>query len=194
MTLSSLARETRPAFLMLVAFTLLTGVGYPLLVTAIGAVLFHDKAEGSLVRRDGTVVGSRLIAQEFKAPRYFWPRPSGAGFNAAASSGSNLAPSNPALVEAVKTRVSDFRNTDTLNLAPIPVDMVLASGSGLDPHISPEAATWQAPRIARERGMSLDQVLGLVRQHTEARTVGIFGEPRVNVLELNLALDGPGRP
>ena len=184
-----LIRELRPALMMMVQLTLVTGLVYPLLVTLGSGVVFHDRAEGSLVRREGHVVGSRLIGQGFQSAKYFWPRPSGAGYNGAASSGTNLAPSNPALVEAVKGHLRDYRTTDSLNTALVPEEMALASGSGLDPHVSMEAAMWQASRVARERGMSVEKVEALVRRHAEGRTFGVLGEERVNVLLLNLALD-----
>jgi K+-transporting ATPase ATPase C chain len=182
-------RETRAALVMLLLFTALTGIIYPAVLTGVAQTLFPRQAKGSLVERGGHVVGSDLIAQPFASARYFWPRPSAAGYNAAASSGSNLAPSNPALVDAVKARVADYRTSDTLNLSPVPVDLALASASGLDPHISVEAALWQVPRVARERHLSESVVRELVEQKTEKRTFGVLGEERVNVLRLNLALD-----
>jgi len=182
-------RELRPAAVMLVAFTFLAGVVYPLVVTAVAKLAFPGEAGGSLVEVDGKVIGSELIAQSFTSPRYFWPRPSACEFNGAASSGSNLAMSNPALVEAVKERVAALRASDPADSAPIPVDLVLASGSGLDPHISVPAALWQAPRVARARRLKEADVVGLVRSLVEPRTFGVLGEPRVNVLDLNRALD-----
>lgn len=173
--------------------TLLTGVVYPVAVTALAQTLFAAQAKGSLVRNaDGTVVGSRLVGQAFDDPTYFWGRPSATGggpYNAAASSGSNLGPTNPALVEAVQGRIDALKASDPGNDAPIPVDLVTASGSGLDPHISPASADWQVPRVARERGIDEATVRALVARHTEGRTMGLFGERRVNVLLLNLALD-----
>lgn len=183
----------RPALSLLAALTLLTGLAYPLLVTAIGQAAFPAQAHGSLIVRDGRLVGSALIGQEFTAPGYFWSRPSATtpqAYNAAASSGSNLGPLNPALADAVKERVRALRDADPGNRVPVPADLVTASGSGLDPHISPEAAQYQLARVARERGLPPAQVGELVARHTEARQWGLFGEPRVNVLELNLALDG----
>lgn len=183
----------RPALTSLILFTLITGVAYPLVVTAIAQLAFPFQANGSLIVRDGTVVGSALIGQPFDDPRYFWGRPSATspfGYNAAASSGSNLSPTNPALVSAVQGRVEALRAADPGNTAPVPVDLVTASGSGLDPHISPAAALYQAPRVARERKLTPDAVRVLVERHTEGRFWGLLGEPRVNVLVLNLALDG----
>ena len=182
----------RPALTSLILFTLITGVAYPLVVTAIAQVAFPFQASGSLIVRGGTVVGSGLIGQPFDDPRYFWGRPSATspfGYNAAASAGSNLSPTNPALVGAVRGRVEALRAADPGNTAPVPVDLVTASGSGLDPHISPAAALYQAPRVARERKLTPDAVRALVERHTEGRFWGLLGEPRVNVLALNLALD-----
>jgi K+-transporting ATPase ATPase C chain len=186
-------RQLRPAIVLLVVFTLLTGVIYPLAVTGVAAVLFPAPAEGSLVvNKDGKVVGSRLIGQPFDDPKYFWGRPSGTGpfaCNAGASSGSNLGPLNPALTDAIKGRVETLRSADTTQQAPVPVDLVTTSGSGLDPHISPAAALYQVQRVAAARKLPAEQVEKLVLQHTESRTFGLLGEPRVNVLLLNLALD-----
>jgi K+-transporting ATPase ATPase C chain len=182
----------RTAFLMLLALTAVTGVAYPLAVNAIAQLLFPDQANGSLVVEDGAVRGSALIAQPFDEARYFWSRPSATGGfanNSAASSGSNLGPTNDALVEAVKGRVEALRAADPGNAAPVPVDLVTASGSGLDPHVSPAAAHFQAGRVARARGLDPGRVDALVREHTEDRWLGVLGEPRVNVLTLNLALD-----
>lgn len=187
--LQTVVREARPAAVLMAALTLVTGVLYPGVVTGIAQAVFPAQANGSLVERQGSPVGSELIGQGFTSPRYFWSRPSACGYNAAASSGSNLAMSNPALVDAVRQRVADMRTSDTLNAAPVPVDLVLASGSGLDPHISVEAALWQVPRIARERAIAEEKVRAVVAEATEGRTFGILGEPRVNVLNLNLLLD-----
>lgn len=185
--------EIRPALVMLALFTVLTGAAYPALVTGIAQVTMPWQANGSLVvGSDGQVIGSELIGQPFDDPRYFWSRPSATGpsaYNGAASSGSNLGPTNPALEEAITGRVAALREADPGNDAPVPVDLVTASGSGLDPDISPAAALYQVPRIARARGLSEDAVRGLVEEHVERRTLGILGEPRVNVLRLNLALD-----
>lgn len=184
--------EFRPAIVMIVLLTLLTGVIYPLAVTAVARLAFPSQADGSLIVRDGEVVGSRLIGQAFDDPRFFWSRPSATApvpYNAAASSGSNLGPLNPALHEAVAARVAALRAADSTATGPVPVDLVTASGSGLDPHISPAAAEFQVARVARARGMSLDAVRARVAKHTEGRTFGLLGEPRVNVLELNLDLE-----
>ena len=183
----------RPALMCLVLFTVITGVVYPLVVTGIAQVLFPFQANGSLIVNDGKVLGSALIGQPFDDPKYFWGRPSATspfGYNAGASSGSNLSPTNPDLVKAVQGRVEALRAADPGNTAPVPVDLVTASGSGLDPHISPAAALYQVSRVARERKFSRETVLTLVERHTEGRFWGLLGEPRVNVLALNLALDG----
>lgn len=181
----------RPALTLFVALSLLTGLAYPLLVTGVAQTVFADAANGSLIQRDGQVVGSRLIGQAFTEPGHFWGRPSATSptaYNGAASGGSNLGPSNPALAEAVKARVAALRAADPGNTAPVPVDLVTASASGLDPHISRAAADYQAARVARARGLPEAQVRALVEQHTEGRGFGGLGEPRVNVLQLNLAL------
>ncbi|HMV30802.1 MAG: potassium-transporting ATPase subunit KdpC [Gemmatimonadales bacterium] len=183
----------RPAILSLLLLSLVTGLVYPVVVTGIGAALFSDQAGGSQLRVNGQVVGSALIGQAFSDPKYFWSRPSATGpvpYNGAVSSGSNLGPSNPALHQAVAERIATLRAADPDNLAPVPVDLVTASGSGLDPDISPAAAEYQAARVARVRGLALDSVRALVARHTEGRQFGLLGEPRVNVLRLNLALDG----
>ena len=182
----------RPALVTLILFTVLTGVVYPLVVTGIAQAVFPSRATGSLIVRDGKVVGSALIGQPFDAPKYFWSRPSATitfGYNAGASGGSNLSPTNPALVSAVQGRVDALRAADPGNTAPVPVDLVTASGSGLDPHISPAAALYQVARVARERTLSPEAVRALVERHTEGRFLGLLGEPRVNVLALNLSLD-----
>ncbi|MBE7550319.1 MAG: potassium-transporting ATPase subunit KdpC [Anaerolineales bacterium] len=188
--------QLRPAIMMLALLTLITGLLYPLVMTALAQVIFPRQANGSLIYQDGQPVGSALIGQPFDAPQYFWGRLSATGpfsYNAAASAGSNLGPTNKALLETVKARVDALRTADPGNTAPIPVDLVTASGSGLDPHISPAAALYQVPRVARERGLSKEAVRQLVAEHTEGRIFGILGEPRVNVLELNLALDARSR-
>jgi K+-transporting ATPase ATPase C chain len=179
------------AFRMLLALTLLTGVLYPLAVTGIAQALFPRQARGSLVVEAGRVVGSSLIGQPFSSARYFWGRPSATtpAYNAMASTGSNFGPSNPALVETARARLAALRAADPSSTAPVPVDLVTASGSGLDPDISVASAMVQAPRVARERGLSADAVTRMVRRHTQQRTMGVLGEPVVNVLELNLALD-----
>jgi K+-transporting ATPase ATPase C chain len=182
----------RAAIVILIVFTVITGIVYPLVVTGIAQAVFPSQANGSLLVRDGKVVGSKLIGQPFDNPKYFWSRPSATapfGYNAAASAGSNLSPTNPALVKTVQERVDALRAADPGNTAPVPVDLVTASASGLDPHISPAAALYQLTRVAAARNMSPDAVRRLVDQHTEGRTLGLLGEPRVNVLRLNLALD-----
>ena len=176
-------------FLMLV---LITGFLYPLVVTGIAGLVFPEKAGGGLIIRKGEAVGSALIGQPFDDPRYFWGRPSATGpypYHGTGSSGSNWAEGNPALLAAVRQRVADLRTADPGNTQSVPVDLVTASGSGLDPQISPAAASYQIPRVARERGISEPRIRALVGAHTEERQFGIFGEPRVNVLELNLSLD-----
>jgi K+-transporting ATPase ATPase C chain len=175
-----------------VLLTLLTGVVYPLVVTVVAQTVFPSQANGSLVIRAGAVAGSSLIGQPFDDPKYFWSRPSATApfaYNAAASSGSNLGPTNPALTDAVKARVDALRAADPDNHAPIPADLVTASGSGLDPHVSPAAAHWQVGRVARARGLDPATVDALVTRNTEGRQWGFLGEERVNVLALNLALD-----
>ena len=182
----------RPAVTLFILLSIITGLIYPLLVTGIGQALFPQQAAGSLIERDGKLVGSRLIGQPFTGPKYFWGRPSATGpypNNAAASSGSNLGPLNPALQQAVESRIEALRDADPGNTAPVPVDLVTASASGLDPHISPAAAEYQVTRVARARGLAPETVRNLMAIRTENRQWGIFGEPRVNVLELNLALD-----
>ena len=186
-------RELRPALVLLALFTALCGLGYPLLMTELGRALFPVQAEGSLIRRaDGSVVGSALIAQGFVGDGYFQPRPSAAGngYDAGASSGSNLGPTSAPLINRVK---NEAERLEASAMAPVPVDMVTTSGSGLDPHITPEAARYQIPRIARARGMEEAALRALVDRHTEGRLLGVIGEPRVNVLLLNLTLDGQGK-
>lgn len=179
----------RPALAALVLLTLLTGVVYPLAVTGVARLLFPDRAAGSLVHRDGRVVGSELVGQSFDDPRYVWGRPSATRYDASASAGRNLGPTNPVLAQAVVDRVAALRAADPGNAAPIPVDLVTASGSGLDPHVSPAAARWQAGRVARARGLETARVLAAIDAQVEGRTLGVLGEARVNVLLLNLALD-----
>lgn len=186
-------KELCPAIISFAVLTVVTGVAYPLLVTGISQATMSDKANGSLIVKDGKPVGSSLIGQSFSDPKYFWGRPSATGpipNNAAASSGSNLGPTNPALMDAVKARVQALRDADPGNQQAVPVDLVTASASGLDPHISPAAAEYQLARVARVRNLRTDAVRKLVAEHTESRQFGILGEPRVNVLELNLALEG----
>jgi K+-transporting ATPase ATPase C chain len=191
--------QLRPAFLMLLILTVITGVIYPLAVTGIAQVAFPKQANGSLIMVNGKPVGSELIGQQFDAPKYFWGRLSATGdfpynaFNAdtlTGSSGSNYGPLNPALTKAAQARIDALKEADPDNTLPIPVDLVTASGSGLDPHISVAAALYQVHRVATARGLSEEAVKALVDQYTEGRQFGFLGEPRVNVLELNLALDG----
>ena len=182
----------RPALVCFTALTLLTGIVYPLVVTGIGQLSFPEQAAGSLIYREGQPVGSSLIGQNFSDPKYIWGRPSATGpqpYNASNSSGSNQGPLNPALSDAVKGRIEALRAADPGNTAPVPVDLVTASGSGLDPHISVAAAQVQAARVAKARGLPYAQVQQLIDQATEGQLLGFLGEPRVNVLRLNLALD-----
>lgn len=182
----------RPAITLFILLSLITGLLYPLLVTGVSQALFPAQAAGSLIERDGKLIGSRLIGQNFTDPKYFWSRPSATSpypNNAAASGGSNLGPLNPALKAAVESRIEALRKADPGQAAPVPVDLVTASASGLDPHVSPAAVDYQIGRVARARGLTTEAVRTVVAQHTEPRQWGLFGEPRVNVLELNLALD-----
>src|SRR5882762_2016822 len=183
----------RAAVVSLVIFSIVTGVAYPAIVTAIAQAVFPRQANGSLIVRDGKAVGSALIGQPFDDPKYFWGRPSATtpfAYNAGSSAGSNLSPTNPALIKTVQERVDALRAADPGNTAPVPVDLVTASGSGLDPHISPVAALYQVSRVAKARTLQADAVRALVERHIEDRQFGFLGEPRVNVLALNLALDG----
>jgi K+-transporting ATPase KdpC subunit len=191
--------QLRPAFFMLLIFTLITGVLYPLAVTGIAQVVFPHQANGSIITVNGKAVGSELIGQQFDDPKYFWGRISATGtfaynaFNAenlTASSGSNYGPLNPALTEMMQARIDALKAADPNNTLPIPVDLVTSSGSGLDPHISIAAATYQLRRVATTRGLSEEQVQAFVDKYTEGRQFFFLGEPRVNILELNLALDG----
>jgi potassium-transporting ATPase KdpC subunit len=192
----------RAAVVSLLLLTVLTGVAYPLVLTGVAALAFPNQASGSLIVKDGKVVGSRLLGQPFDDPKYFWGRLSATSpipytaFNAdkgTGSTGSNLGPSNPALLDAVKGRLQALKDADAQvgipPVANVPVDLVTASGSGLDPHVSPAAALYQAPRVAKVRGLTAERLTALIAEHTEGRQLGILGEPRVNVLELNLALD-----
>jgi potassium-transporting ATPase KdpC subunit len=189
-------RQLLPALVAFLAFTVLTGIAYPLAVTGVAQVAFPGRAAGSLIERDGEVVGSRLIGQAFGESRYFHPRPSaaGGGYDAMASSPSNLGPTNEDLLDAVEEREAAYRQENRLGPdETIPIDALTSSGSGLDPHISLANARLQAPRVARARGLDPDEVLALVDEHTAGRSLGFLGEPGVNVLELNLALDGERR-
>lgn len=186
----------RPAVSLFALLTAVTGIIYPLAVTGIAKVAFPEAADGSLIVKDGKAVGSSLIGQNFSDPKYFWGRPSATGpmpYNASASSGSNQGPLNPALVDAVKGRIDALKAADPDNQRPIPTDLVNASGSGLDPHISPEAAAYQVARIARQRHLPAADVKALVSRYTDGRQWGIFGESRVNVLQLNIALESASK-
>jgi len=188
----ALLASLRPALVLFLLLTVLTGFLYPLVVTGLAQLLFPARAAGSLVTRDGHAVGSRLIGQSFSDPKYFWSRPSATTpqpYNGTASTGSNLGPLNPALLDAIKPRVAALRAADPGNSAPVPIDLVTASASGLDPEISLAAANYQAARVARARGLAPERVQALIAQHAEGTLLGVLGEPRVNVLELNLALD-----
>jgi K+-transporting ATPase ATPase C chain len=185
----------RPAIVLFALLTVLTGVIYPLVVTVIASVAFPDQARGSLIVRNGKPIGSQLIGQNFSDPKYFWSRPSATSpqpYNGASSGGSNLGPLNPALTDAVKMRIQALQAADPGNKAPVPVDLVTASGSGLDPHISVAAAQYQMARVARARGLNRSAIQALVAAHMRGRLWGVLGEARVNVLELNLALDDLG--
>jgi K+-transporting ATPase ATPase C chain len=185
-------RLTRPALSLLIVMTVVVGLLYPLVVTLVAKVAFRSEADGSLVYRDGKLVGSTLIGQSFSDPAHFWGRPSATTpqpYNAQNSAGSNLGPLNPALLKQVEDNVKALRAADPGNLQPVPVDLVTASASGLDPHITPAAAHYQAARVARARNLPLGQVAALIVAHEESPTLGLLGERRVNVLELNLALD-----
>jgi len=187
--------QLRPSLVLLILLTIVTGLVYPAVVTSIALVLMPDKANGSLIQSAGKAVGSELIGQPFSDPKHFWSRPSATSpypYNASASSGSNQGPTNPALSDAVADRIKALRAADPDNKAPVPVDLITASGSGLDPHISPAAAEYQVARVAKARGIAPDRVRALVAQYTQGRQLGFLGEPVVNVLQLNLALDKLG--
>jgi K+-transporting ATPase ATPase C chain len=187
-----LTRLTRPAVTLLIVMTVLLGLIYPLVVTLVAKVAFRSEADGSLLYRDGKLVGSRLIGQSFSDPKHFWGRPSATTpqpYNAQSSSGSNLGPLNPVLAKQVGDNVKALRGADPDNRRPVPVDLVTASASGLDPHITPAAAYYQATRVARARNLPVEQIDALIAAHEESATLGVLGENRVNVLELNLALD-----
>lgn len=184
----------RQAIVMLLLMTVITGIAYPLLATGLAQVMFPGQANGSLIEKNGKPVGSALIGQSFTDAKYFWGRPSATSpnpNNSASSSGSNTGPSNPALIDTIKQRIDALHAVDPGNTAPVPVDLITASGSGLDPEISPAAAQYQVSRVAQARKLSVSQVQALVAEYTSGRTLGILGEPRVNVLKLNLALDAP---
>jgi K+-transporting ATPase ATPase C chain len=191
-----LKQSIRPAVVLFILLSIVTGVAYPLATTALGKWLLPQQANGSLIENEGKLIGSSLIGQNFTEPKYFWGRPSATGpypNNATASSGSNQGPLNPALTEAVKSRISTLKAADPNNALPIPVDLVTASASGLDPHISPAAAAYQASRVAKVRGLNASSLQALIDDNTEGRQWGVFGEPRVNVLKLNIALDKNAR-
>ena len=195
--MNALKNSIRPALSVFLLLTAITGIAYPLLVTGISQVAFPHQANGSIVTVDGKALGSTLIGQSFSAPKYFWSRPSATGpmaNNGVASGGSNLGANNPALLDAVKERIAALRAADPGNAQQVPVDLVTASGSGLDPEISLAAALYQAPRIARERGLAPEAVQALVERHALRPWLGVVGEPRVNVLALNLELDGKKPP
>jgi K+-transporting ATPase ATPase C chain len=185
--------QIKPAIVLFALLAIITGLIYPFVITGIAQAVFPQQANGSLIYRNGQLVGSALIGQPFDDPKYFWGRLSATApfpYNAAASSGSNYGPLSSALTDAAKARIEALKAADPGNTAPIPVDLVTSSGSGLDPDISVAAALYQVPRVARARGLNEDQVRALVQQYTQGRQFGILGEPRVNVLKLNLALDG----
>ncbi|GLQ91861.1 potassium-transporting ATPase subunit KdpC [Dyella acidisoli] len=188
-----MSRLIRNAVSMLLVMTLITGIAYPLVATGVAQVLFPHQANGSLIEKDGKPIGSELIGQYFDDPKYFWGRPSATTpqpYNGTGSNGSNLGPTNPALRDAVQQRIDALRKADPGNTTPVPADLVTASGSGLDPEISPAAAQYQVARVARVRHLSDEQVKALVAKFTQGRQLGLLGEPRVNVLQLNVALDG----
>lgn len=184
--------QLRIAISILILLTIITGIAYPCLITGIAQLLFHHEANGSLILQNGKIVGSSLIGQQFDGPKYLWPRPSATSptpYNASSSSGSNLGPSNPALLDTIKSRIAALRSADPSNKRPIPIDLVTSSGSGLDPHISLAGAYYQISRIAKERGFSEKAVVAIIHRNTERRLFGAIGEPVVNVLKVNLDLD-----
>jgi len=186
----------RQSIVMLLLMTVITGIAYPLAATGLAQLIFPQQANGSLIEKDGKPIGSALIGQSFTDAKYFWGRPSATSpnpNNASSSSGSNTGPTNPALIDTIKQRIDALHAVDPTNKAPVPVDLITASASGLDPEISPAAAQYQLARVAQARKLSVSQVQALVDQYTSGRTLGILGEPRVNVLKLNLALDAPSQ-
>ena len=186
----------RQSIVMLLLMTVITGIAYPLAATGLAQLIFPQQANGSLIEKDGKPIGSALIGQSFTDAKYFWGRPSATSpnpNNASSSSGSNTGPTNPALIDTIKQRIDALHAVDPTNRAPVPVDLITASASGLDPEISPAAAQYQLARVAQARKLSVSQVQALVDQYTSGRTLGILGEPRVNVLKLNLALDAPSQ-
>ncbi len=190
--LAEVKRQLRPALVALLLFSVLLGLIYPVVITGIAHAIFSRQAHGSLIQSEGRIIGSNVIGQPFSDPKYFWSRPSATApfpYNAEASSGSNLGPTNPALREAVSARIAALRAADPGNAAPIPIDLVTASASGLDPHVSPAAVEFQVRRVAKARKLDEKAVRGLIARFTEDRQAGLLGEPRVNVLQLNLALD-----
>jgi potassium-transporting ATPase KdpC subunit len=187
-----LLKYLRTSIIAIIVFTGLTGILYPLAVTGLAQLMFPGKANGSLIQKDGKLLGSELIGQPFSDPKYFWSRLSTTGpyaYNGGASTGSNYGPLNPAILDAVHKRVQDLKTADSMNNQPIPVDLITSSSSGLDPHISIAAVQFQISRVARSRGISEERVRAIVHQYTDGRQLGFLGEPRVNVLQLNLALD-----
>jgi K+-transporting ATPase ATPase C chain len=187
-----ITQQLRPAASLLIALSLVLGIAYPLAITGVARLAFPSQADGSLIRENGQLIGSRLIGQAFSDPKYFWGRPSATApqpFNGIASGGSNLGPLNPALLDQVNVNAKVLRDADPGNTQPVPVELVSASASGLDPEISPATAAYQLARVARARGIPVAQVEALVRAHQQDRLLGFIGEPRINVLELNLALD-----
>jgi K+-transporting ATPase ATPase C chain len=189
----TMGKQIKPALIIFGLLVILTGLIYPGVITGLAQLIFPHQANGSLITQNGQVVGSELLGQQFTDPKYFWGRLSDTGnypYNASVSGGSNYSVLNPNVEQAVKQRLADLKVADPTNTLPVPVDLVTSSGSGLDPNISLEAAQYQLPRVARLRGLSIDQIQALINQYTTGRFLGFIGEPRVNVLKLNLALDG----